>query len=558
MKEENQKSCPPKQPSLTPEQKQMIEKLESLLSKGILTQEEFEMKKKQIVGNNSQISSSTSGQKSPTVVETISFEKYAQQYEDLKCMMNESQKHQMRTLERFVNDGIITQDEYEMKKKKVLGNLYTPTNWIYQKQLAEREQTSSSPSSPSTPSSTESLSESQKERIEKLKISKEKGILTNEMFESRMQQILDENKPVQDTEDYSHLTSDQQNYIAKLKYFKKMGILTPSEFDIQMEKIISDPDSIKSGALVSSPQTPTSSSSNSSPKTPTDSKPSTPTIISNKSSKPSTPTPVFTSEEVETPVTPTDSSQKNQQTNTVPKLEEKKPTTPVPIVETKKKPSSEKIVKESPKETTPKQSSTPISGGAEKDEEIQDQLERLRSLVDMGIISEEDYKQKEEKLLKGTPTPASPAATPEESKPIVNQQATNNQVKQLEKLYNSGIISKEDFEQKVNKILGKPQNETTTKVESPSSPRNTSNAKDQNVKVELAKLKKLLENGIIAQEQFEMKQSKLLGTSPSSTTTETELSSEQQEQIAKLKSFLDEGLIDQDDYQEELNKILNK
>ncbi|KAG2382475.1 hypothetical protein C9374_005055 [Naegleria lovaniensis] len=744
-------------PVLSKEQSAMLEKLQSLFDKGILTNEEFEKKKQQIYQEakskqqelpitkqqeikkespqKSIISHSNSSQ--------ISFQEYSQQLQDLKNMMNETQRTQMTALDRFLNDGILNQEEYETKKKKVLSSLYFPTHWTHHKKILEMDMSVHEEEKKTSPVSSSS-SDSSEQRISKLEKLTEKGILTPEMLESKKQQILEENRPVQDTEDLSHLSHDQQIKISKLKHLKKMGILTHEEFESQYQKVLLNSQSPSSPTTTSPTASPTtnvssSSSNNNKLKSPTVSSSVSPTSnnsnhtsvkVSSPSKNPSSTlntavkssfrveevndeenktrlsSPVYTAKEsprdipknIIIPKSSASSSSTTNNTNHHKKESHSSVSTPskkLEKVEVKEVPSSpstkmnNETIETSTQEmkamttkptldeiksssSSPQNELNPLSvqntfsesttlsthpQTEEENAEIQEQLENLRLLVEMGVISEKDYLEKEERLLKGIHTPpsatASPTSTTKDS-PIEttsNSNNTNTQIKQLEKLLNSGVISKDIFDQKVNKILGgnvsvtTPTTPTRNIVESPVEPkiqipkkqeekRNSSPIPQQESKhngttsnrdvlaspashnnkansvesprqtngsaeAELTKLKKLLNCGLITEEQYKLKEAKLLGNSSATTPTtaattpekvqpptqihETSTSSaqqlsndngsnkeeidpvfgdlsslneEQKHQVTTLRQFLKEGLIDQEEFEEEVKQII--
>lgn len=785
-------------PVLSKEQSAMLEKLQILFDRGILTSEEFEKKKQQIyqeakskqqeatkleikTAESSQKPILTSSSSQNNSSSQLSFQEYSQQLQDLKNMMNETQRTQMKALDRFLNDGILNQEEYETKKKKVLSSLYFPTQWTHHKKIIEMEMSLQEEKKSLSPSTDSSIEREQMERIAKLEKLTEKGTLTPEMLESKKQQIMEENKPVQDTEDFSHLSHDQQVKISKLKHLKKMGILTQEEFDSQFQKLLNSQSPSSPTTTISNMVT--SSSSSSSPtqsnnnghlklKSPTTTASSSSFTISsnNGSVKLSSPSSnlstTFRVEEkdkashsssISSPSTkesprdvPKDiiipKTNKKDQTNSPTSTPSKK-LERVQVKEVSTSPSSNsspepkqvskittssiedkpttvfiKSSSTSPqKEQIPSSVQTPSSESAasankvtpqhkphdedastaqfndEEDlSEIQEQLENLRSLVEMGVISEKDYLEKEERLLKGmkalTPSPTTKTTTTIETRHYnVQQEAetnamqapshvestsmmkttkeaikedstrldsntvnTNNQIKQLEKLLNAGVISKDVFDEKVKKILGgngqsstpmtptrnvESQSVATSPVEPkivipnsnkgqdvtktstpqkqrPASPTVESPRQVQtngNSETELAKLKKLLNCGLITEEQYKMKEAKLIGNSTTPTnvgangfngfttpekvvsppsaqpmmdeptktanTTSTaqqisnlnqeeaaeidpvfgdlsSLNEEQKHQVKTLRQFLKEGLIDQEEFEEEVNQII--
>ena len=526
-------------PLLTQEQKDMLDKLQNFVLRGILTAEEFEQKKDKIykeaaeANKSVQVPKLLNPQKAPSSPvfgsEPSNAEEYTQRMEELKSMINESQKQQLKTLDRFLNQKFIQREEYEKRKKTILGSLYFPTNWEFREVEMIKEQVQTQPSPRRSDTSSVELTPEQKERIEKLEKLRDKQILSEEMFKARRQQIIDEGKQVEDKDEFGNLTSDQRNKIAKLKHGKKMGIVTSHEYVQKIKEIIGGNEETNNTTQQVKPPKPQARPPKPTAKPPVPSKPPTPSIPSsdNKPKK-----------AVPPPLPPTKTPSPKDES---------------PVVDTNPQVISQPSTSETP-------------------EEIQDQIERLESLVEMGVITGEDFEQKKQKLLSAatpestTPVITTPTIETKPSEPIVPTN-NNQQVKQLEKLYNAGIITKEDYEQKAAKILnGSDQPVVENKTLSP------------NVESELSKLKKLLESGIITEEQYKLKESKLLqggsaeqGSSPIQRLKSEEnlmkkvgsgdlvaLEEGQLEELEQLRSFLNDGLIDEQDYEEEKERILKR
>ncbi|MBS5461700.1 MAG: SHOCT domain-containing protein [Collinsella sp.] len=108
---------------------------------------------------------------------------------------------------------------------------------------------------------------------------------------------------------------------------------------------------------------------------------------------------------------------------------------------------------------------------------------------------------------------------------------TTNHIKELKLLLDQGILSQDEYEQQKNALLfpdglptptaeAQPQqalkasqnsDEKTTTTDSPAEKKNTSDKQFD----EIIAFKKLLENGVITQDEFNQKKEELLGISPS-------------------------------------------
>lgn len=106
---------------------------------------------------------------------------------------------------------------------------------------------------------------------------------------------------------------------------------------------------------------------------------------------------------------------------------------------------------------------------------------------------------------------------------------TTNHIKELKLLLDQGILSQDEYEQQKNALLfpdglptpgAEPQqalkasqnsDEKTTATDSPAEKKNTSDKQFD----EIIAFKKLLENGVITQDEFNQKKEELLGISPS-------------------------------------------
>lgn len=108
---------------------------------------------------------------------------------------------------------------------------------------------------------------------------------------------------------------------------------------------------------------------------------------------------------------------------------------------------------------------------------------------------------------------------------------TTNHIKELKLLLDQGILSQDEYEQQKNALLfpgglptpaaeAQPQqalkgsqnsDEKTTATDSPAEKKNTSDKQFD----EIIAFKKLLENGVITQDEFNQKKEELLGISPS-------------------------------------------
>lgn len=108
---------------------------------------------------------------------------------------------------------------------------------------------------------------------------------------------------------------------------------------------------------------------------------------------------------------------------------------------------------------------------------------------------------------------------------------TTNHIKELKFLLDQGILSQDEYEQQKNALLfpdglptpaaeAQPQqalnasqnsDEKTTATDSPAEKKNTSDKQFD----EIIAFKKLLENGVITQNEFNQKKEELLGISPS-------------------------------------------
>lgn len=114
---------------------------------------------------------------------------------------------------------------------------------------------------------------------------------------------------------------------------------------------------------------------------------------------------------------------------------------------------------------------------------------------------------------------------------------TTNHIKELKLLLDQGILSQDEYEQQKNALLfpdglptpaaeAQPQqalkasqnsDEKTTATDSPAEKKNTSDKQFD----EIIAFKKLLENGVITQDEFNQKKEELLGISPSTPSQKT-------------------------------------
>ncbi|KAL9643143.1 hypothetical protein ABK040_001632 [Willaertia magna] len=591
----------PQEPELTQEQKDMLTKLKHFLDRGILTQDEYELKVQQVY-DGARINTPVTPTKAPSPTSTLvnstktltpvkgnndslSEPEYKQRMEEINLKLNETQRQQLKTLDRFLNQGIIKKEEFEKRKQKIMGPLYIPTNWeVREKEQVELVQKQKEIEEQKKKQSQElevELSQEQLERIEKLKKLKDRFIITETIFEAKKQQIINEGKK-EVKEDFGDLTSDQRNKIAKLQHLRKLNIVSLSEYVTKLREIVGEPEGKKETTTTQKPPVPTQ-------------KPPKPQGFS---------------------------------TSPKPPQEQKQP----PVVNTETKP-----IKKGPPPVAPKPTTKPVVKEQKQEEppkdEVAEQLEKLRSLVKSGVISEEDYALKEAKLL-GKETPRElkkeetkvqqpkeeppkqvekvvPKEEPKvEVKPVEEPKQTtqeNPQIIQLRKLKDMGILTEEEFEIKVGMVLGKskPKEEvppvststvqstlkeepkvTTPKVQPPKEEPKQEIPKEEppkqvekvipkeEPKVEV----KPVEPEVVPQEQAveeeqhveeqrvqeeepqvqeEVVEEHLDETQTQVTSGEMPaLTEEQLQEIEQLRIFLEEGLIDPEDFEEEKARIL--
>jgi hypothetical protein len=139
-------------------------------------------------------------------------------------------------------------------------------------------------------------------------------------------------------------------------------------------------------------------------------------------------------------------------------------------------------------------------------------------------------------------------------------------IAKLEKFFQSGILTKDEFEEKRSKILANaPPASTTPPVKS------TIEAKPKSLEVnltadqkeQLSKLQKFVDMGVLTQDEFEQKKKMVIGTSsePSTQQTTTKsaepvLTADQKEQLAKLQKFVDMGILTQEEFDKKKQIVL--
>src|SRR3989304_2966044 len=125
-----------------------------------------------------------------------------------------------------------------------------------------------------------------------------------------------------------------------------------------------------------------------------------------------------------------------------------------------------------------------------------DKLKLLEEMREEGLITEEDYESKKNKLM-GT-TEEKPASMPFEN--TVEDESDDEKVKELKELYNEGLITEEDYKHKLNE-LSSPQPQDL--IPAP----NGKEVEDD----KLSELNELREQGLISDEDYEFKKTQLMG-----------------------------------------------
>ena len=125
-----------------------------------------------------------------------------------------------------------------------------------------------------------------------------------------------------------------------------------------------------------------------------------------------------------------------------------------------------------------------------------DKLKLLEEMREEGLITEEDYESKKNKLM-GI-TEEKPASMPFEN--TVEDESDDEKVKELKELYNEGLITEEDYKHKLNE-LSSPQPQDL--IPAP----NEKEVEDD----KLSELNELREQGLISDEDYEFKKTQLMG-----------------------------------------------
>jgi hypothetical protein len=161
-------------PSVDKETQDHLDKLLSLHNNGILTDQEYEAKKKQILDKAKQ----------PT------------------SQISQEQQEQLNKLQSLLDKGILTQQEFDAKKKQVLGQSSSPSTSATTTPVVEKK-TVFNTQSTSTPVKQQpqgeitydesKLTKDQKDKIAKFKEIREKGLLTKRDYEKKLREVLNIN-----------------------------------------------------------------------------------------------------------------------------------------------------------------------------------------------------------------------------------------------------------------------------------------------------------------------------------------------------------------------------
>jgi hypothetical protein len=285
----------PTRTNLTQEQQNQIAKLQQFLQKGIITQQEFENKKAQIEGTGS---GRVSPVVTPKVVQPVVTPKQVQSTQPVqpvvtpkqvvqpvttpsRVTLTQEQQNQIAKLQQFLQKGIITQQEFETKKAQIeskAGSNISPSNTP--KQVIQPVQPVTAPkqvqpvtapkqvTTSSTPQSRVVLTQEQRAQIAKLQQFLQKGIITQQEFETKKAQIeakattsspsspvkvtptpqQTSPKPVntppqqpvvvsQPLPSHVKLTSEQQTQIERLASLRNRNLITEHEFQTKKAEI---------------------------------------------------------------------------------------------------------------------------------------------------------------------------------------------------------------------------------------------------------------------------------------------------------------------------------
>jgi hypothetical protein len=223
---------------LTQEQQQQITRLQQFVQKGIITQQEFEQKKAQIE-SNVKVSPVTTP-KSPIIpqkqISPVSTPK------SIQTNLTQEQKNQISKLQQFAQKGIITQQEFEQKKAQIEGKSVSSSTISSPTVSSPTSFSSPTTSSPVKPIATPPrFSGEQQTQLERLQTLRSRNIINEQEYQVKKTEIerkaVQENTPQMTSHSHIALSQEQQQQLTRLQQFVQKGIISQQEFDTKKSMI---------------------------------------------------------------------------------------------------------------------------------------------------------------------------------------------------------------------------------------------------------------------------------------------------------------------------------
>eukprot|EP01080_Neovahlkampfia_damariscottae_P007315 gene7315-11634_t len=219
-------------------------------------------------------------------------------------------------------------------------------------------------------------------------------------------------------------------------------------------------------------------------------------------------------------------------------------------------------------------------------EKYQDSYDKFQNFLKMGILTQEEYDKSMLKIVKNPPKEQQKLEVKVSSKPTSKDGLSEEDEAKLGKLksfLDKGILSQEEYDHSVSKIIGiLPQSNQTPKEisKSETTPKNSSSNLSDEDQAKLDKLQNLLERGILSQEEYDHSVSKITGSAPPTskntnnaspvatekketpkasnvkTTEVSGLDSEKQAKLDKLNGLLEKGVLSQKEYDFSVKKLM--
>ncbi|MDE1890594.1 MAG: SHOCT domain-containing protein [Planctomycetota bacterium] len=193
-----------------------------------------------------------------------------------------------------------------------------------------------------------------------------------------------------------------------------------------------------------------------------------------------------------------------------------------------------------------------------------DRAKELKELYDEGLITENDYKYKLKKLAAKQIQYPSLDVTKEKKEEIISESFGNvissERAEELKELYDQGLIKEDDYKYKLKQLAGAqtqnlPKYISKGKKNEPVRELSEASMADERVK----ELNDLYEQGLISEDNYKYKLNELTGAQtrhPSSSIYQEKTTED--DRLSELKELRKQGVISKDDFEFKKSQLLNK